>query len=119
MAGPLKGIKVLDLSWVLSAPYATMILSDLGAEVIKVERLEVGDMARGNGPQVRGISSYFLSLNRGKKSITLNLASEQGKDIFLRLVEHVDVVVENFTPGTMAKLGLDYETLKKHNPKVI
>jgi len=87
--------------------------------VIKIERLEVGDIARGNGPVVKGLSSYFLSLNRGKKSITLNLASEQGKDIFLKLVEHADVVVENFTPGTMKKLGLSYETLKQRNPKII
>lgn len=119
MAGPLEGIKILDLSWVLSAPFATMVLSDLGAEVIKIERLEVGDIARGNGPFVKGLSSYFLSLNRGKKSITLNIASEQGRDIFLKLVEHVDVVVQNFTPGTMEKLGLGYETLKQHNPKII
>ena len=83
MAGPLEGIRILDLSWVLSAPFATMVLSDLGAEVIKIERLEVGDIARGNGPFVKGLSSYFVSLNRGKKSVTLNLASEQGKDIFL------------------------------------
>jgi len=119
MAGPLEGIRILDLSWVLSGPFATMVLNDLGAEVIKIERLEVGDIARGNGPVVKGLSSYFLSLNRGKKSITLNLASEQGKDIFLKLVEHVDVVVQNFTPGTMEKLGLSYETLKQRNPKII
>ena len=119
MAGPLEGIRILDLSWVLSGPFATMVLRDLGAEVIKVERLKVGDIGRGNGPHVKGLSSYFLSLNRGKKSIMLNLASERGKDIFLRLVEHVDVVVENFTPGTMEKLGLGYETLKQHNPKII
>ncbi len=119
MAGPLEGIRVLDLSWVLSGPFATMVLNDLGAEVIKIERLEVGDIARGNGPVIKGLSSYFLSLNRGKKSITLNLASEQGKDIFLKLVEHVDVVVQNFTPGTMEKLGLSYETLRQHNPKII
>lgn len=119
MAGPLEGIKILDLSWVLAGPFATMVLSDLGAEVIKVEGLKVGDIARGNGPQVRGLSSYFLSLNRGKKSITLNLASEPGKNILLKLVEQVDVVVENFTPGTMEKLGLGYETLKQRNPKII
>ena len=119
MLGPLKGIRILDLSWVLAGPFATMVLNDLGAEVIKVERLKVGDIARGNGPYVRGLSSYFLSLNRGKKSITLNLASEHGRDIFLRLVEHADVVVQNFTPGTMEKLGLGYETLKQHNPKII
>ena len=119
MSGPLEGIRILDLSWVLAGPFATMVLSDLGAEVIKVERLKVGDIARGNSPYVRGLSSYFLSLNRGKKSITLNLTSEQGKDIFLKLVEHVDIVVENFTPGTMEKLGLGYETLKQRNPKII
>jgi len=119
MPGPLQGIRILDLSWVLAGPFATMVLNDLGAEVIKVEQLKVGDIARGNGPYVRGLSSYFLSLNRGKKSITLNLASEHGRDIFLRLVEHVDVVVQNFTPGTMEKLGLGYETLKQHNPKII
>ncbi len=119
MSGPLEGIRILDLSWVLAGPFATMVLSDLGAEVIKVERLKVGDIARGNGPHVRGLSSYFLSLNRGKKSITLNLASKHGKNIFLKLVEHVDVVVENFTPGTMEKLELGYETLKQRNPKII
>ncbi len=119
MAGPLEGIRILDLSWVLSGPFATMILSDLGAEVIKIERLKVGDIARGNGPFVKGLSSYFLSLNRGKKSLALNLASEYGKDIFLRLVEWADIVVENFTPGTMERLGLDYETLKQRNPKII
>ncbi len=119
MAGPLEGIKILDLSWVLSGPYATMVLSDLGAEVIKVERLKVGDIARGNGPYVKGLSTYFLSLNRGKKSIALNLASERGRGIFLKLVEHADIVVENFTPGTMERLGLSYDTLKQHNPKII
>ena len=119
MAGPLEGIRILDLSWVLSGPFATMVLSDLGAEVIKIERLETGDIARGNGPFVKELSSYFLSLNRGKKSIALNLASEQGREVFLRLVERADIVVQNFTPGTMEKLGLDYETLKEHNPKII
>ena len=119
MAGPLEGIKILDLGWVLSAPFATMVLSDLGAEVIKVERPEVGDIARGNGPYVKGLSTYFLSLNRGKKSIVLNLASEHGRDIFLKLVEHVDIVVQNFSPGTMENLGLGYEILKQHNPKLI
>ena len=119
MAGPLEGIRILDLTWVLSGPFATMVLGDLGAEVIKVERPMVGDIARGNRPQIDGVSSYFLSVNRGKKSITLNLASERGKEIFLSLVERSDVVVENFVPGTMQKLGLDYEVVKQCNPKVI
>lgn len=119
MPTPLQGIRVLDLTWVLSGPYATMILSDLGAEVIKVERPIVGDIARGNGPFVNGVSSYFLSLNRGKKSITLNLASQEGRQVFLRLVKQVDVLVENFVPGTMKKLGLDYDVVKQHNPQII
>jgi len=117
--GPLEGIRILDLTWVLSGPFATMVLGDLGAEIIKIERPKVGDIARGNGPHVNGVSTYFLSLNRGKKSLTLNLASPQGKDIFFRLVDQVDVVVENFVPGTMEKLGLGYERVKQRNPRVI
>ncbi|MEK7353446.1 MAG: CaiB/BaiF CoA-transferase family protein [Chloroflexota bacterium] len=119
MAGALAGVKILDLSWVLSGPFATMILSDLGAEVIKVEKPGSGDLARGNGPFIEGESSYFMSLNRGKRSVTLNLQTQQAKDVFLRLVKKVDVVVENFVPGTMKRLGLDYDVLKKQNPSVI
>ena len=119
MSGPLAGIRVLDLTQVLFGPFATMLLSDMGAEVIKIERPEVGDIARGNGPVVRGVSTYFLSLNRGKKSIALNLATEQGRDIFLRLTERADFLVENFVPGTMENLGLSYEVVKEHNPKII
>ncbi|MFC1958381.1 CaiB/BaiF CoA transferase family protein, partial [Chloroflexota bacterium] len=119
MLGPLDGIRILDLSWVLSGPFATMVLSDLGAEVIKVERPQTGDLARGNGPFIDGESSYFLSLNRGKKSITLDLQTPQGKQVFLKLVKKVDAVVENFVPGTMKRLGLDYEVVKKENPCII
>jgi CoA:oxalate CoA-transferase len=119
MARPFEGTRVLDLTWVLSGPFATMVLSDMGAEVIKIERPEVGDIARGNGPVINGVSTYFISLNRGKKSVALNLASEQGKEIFLDLVKHVDVIVENFVPGTMSRLGIDYETVREHNPRVI
>lgn len=119
MSGPLEGIRVLDLTWVLSGPYATMVLSDLGAEVIKIERPGRGDIARGNGPFIDGVSSYFLSLNRGKKSLALNLASPDGKEIFLRLVKQADVLVENFVPGTMSKLGLNYEVVKEHNSRII
>lgn len=119
MSGPLEGIRVLDLTWVLSGPYATMVLSDLGAEVIKIERPGRGDIARGNGPFIDGVSSYFLSLNRGKKSLTLNLASPDGKEIFWRLVKQADVLVENFVPGTMSKLGLNYEVVKEHNPRIV
>jgi CoA:oxalate CoA-transferase len=96
-----------------------MVLGDLGAEVIKVERPGVGDIGRGNAPVVNGVSTYFLSLNRGKKSITLNLASQRGKELFIELVKKVDAVVQNFVPGTMEKLGLGYDNIKKHNPRVI
>ncbi len=119
MSGPLEGIRVLDLTQVLFGPFATMLLSDMGAEVIKIERPEVGDIARGNGPVVRGVSTYFLSLNRGKKSLTLNLATEKGVELFLKLVQSADLLVENFTPGTMEKLGLGYERVREHNPRII
>ncbi len=119
MTGPLEGIRVLDLSQVLFGPFATMLLSNLGAEVIKVERPGIGDIARWNGPIVNGVSTYFLSLNHDKKSITLNLASAEGREIFLKLTEVADVLVECFVPGTMEKLGLSYETVQKRNPKII
>ena len=119
MAGPLVGIRVLDLTQVLFGPFSTMLLSDLGAEVIKVERPEGGDIARGNGPRVGEVSTYFLSLNRGKQSITLNLSSEEGRAVFLELVATADVLVQNYTPGTMEKLGLDYETVRARNPRII
>jgi CoA:oxalate CoA-transferase len=119
MSGPLKGIRVLDLTQVLFGPFATMLLSDMGAEVIKIERPEVGDIARGNGPVVRGVSTYFLSLNRGKASITLNLNTDQGREVLLKLIEHADVLVHNYVPGTMEKLGLGYKVVKARNPRVI
>jgi CoA:oxalate CoA-transferase len=119
MAGPLQGIRILDLTQVLFGPFATMLLGDLGAEVIKIERPEVGDIARGNGPVVRGQSTYFLSLNRGKKSVTLNLATEEGVNVFLELVRHADVLVQNFKPGTMEKMGLGYEKVREYNPRII
>ncbi|MEE9247574.1 MAG: CaiB/BaiF CoA-transferase family protein, partial [Dehalococcoidia bacterium] len=119
MAGPLAGIRVLDLTRVLAGPYATMVLCDLGAEVIKVERPEGGDMARGTGPFIDGESSYFLSLNRGKKSVVLDLKDEQGKGLFLELVKKCDVLVENFVPGVMDRLGVGYGVVKEHNPRII
>jgi len=119
MPGPLEGIRVLDLTWVLAGPFASMILCDLGAEVIKVERPPIGDVARTTGPMIKGESGYFFSINRGKKSICLDLKAKRGKDILLRLAEVSDVLMENFTPGTMDKLGLDYDTLQKRNPRLI
>lgn len=117
--GPLTGVRVLDLTWVLSGPYAAMTLCDLGAEVIKVERPPYGDIARTTGPFLGDESAYFMSINRGKGSIALDLRSAEGRDAFLRLVEQADVVLENFTPGVMAKLGLDYDALTARNPRLI
>ncbi len=119
MSGPLSGIKVLDLTRVLAGPYATMILSDLGAEVIKIEQPEIGDESRNFGPFKNGFSLYFMSVNRGKRSITLDLKTDRGKDIFKQLVKQSDILVENFRPGTMKKLGLDYETLAAEHPALI
>lgn len=117
--GPLAGVRVLDLTWVLSGPYCAMTLCDLGAEVIKIERPPYGDIARTTGPFINDDSAYFISINRGKGSVALNLRSPEGNDAFLRLVEHADVVLENFAPGVMAKLGLDYGTLSARNPRLI
>ena len=119
MSGPLAGLRVLDLSRVLAGPFCAMILGDLGAEVIKIERPEGGDTARGNGPFIGGISSYFLSINRGKRSITLDLATHEGSSILADLASHADVLVENFVPGTMARFRLDYETLRTRNPSLV
>ena len=119
MAGPLRDIRVLDLTQVLFGPFSTMLLSDLGAEVIKIERPEGGDMARGNGPFVKDVSTYFLSLNRGKKSVTLDLVQEKGRELLLKLAEKVDVLVHNFKPGTMESFGLSYEEVKFRNPQII
>lgn len=117
--GPLEGIKVLDLTRVLAGPYCTMILGDLGADIIKVEMPGVGDDSRHFGPYVKGESAYFMSLNRNKRSLVLDLKKQEGKDILKDLITKVDVVVENFRPGTMEKLGLGYDVLKEINPKII
>jgi len=117
---PLRGIRVLDLSRILAGPYCTMMLGDLGAEIIKVEQPRVGDGTRQWGPPFKGgESAYFICINRNKKSITVNLKHPRGIKIIKQLVEKSDVLVENFRYGTMDKLGLDYETLKKINPKLI
>lgn len=119
MAGPLQGIKVLDLTRVLAGPYASMVLGDLGAEIIKVEQPKVGDIARGNGPFIGDISSYFLSLNRGKQSITLDISKPDGAEIALKLAEQCDILLENFVPGTMKRFGLPYEAVSARNPRLI
>ncbi len=117
--GLLDGVVVLDLSRVLAGPYCTMMLADMGAEVIKIEIPGKGDDSRANAPQVNGQSAYFMNLNRNKRGITLNLKTEEGKEIFKRLVKKADIVVENYRPGVMKRLGLDYESLKEINPGIV
>ncbi|MFH1479702.1 MAG: CaiB/BaiF CoA-transferase family protein [Pseudomonadota bacterium] len=119
MKGPLEGIKVLSFARVLSGPYAAMLLADLGADVIKIEDHLKGDMARNNGPFIQDLSSYFLSVNRGKRSFTLNLRHEKGKELIHRLIQKVDILVENFRPGVMKKMGFDYEAARKINPRLV
>jgi crotonobetainyl-CoA:carnitine CoA-transferase CaiB-like acyl-CoA transferase len=120
MGPALEGIRVLDLSRALAGPYCTMMLGDMGAEIIKLEIPGTGDEARHYGPPFQeGESSYFLSVNRNKLSITLNLKDPRGKEIFRELAKKSDVLVENFRPGTMEELGLGYDSLKGLNPKLI
>ena len=116
----LEGIKVLDLSRALAGPYCTMLLGDMGADVIKIERPGKGDDSRAWGPPfIEGESAYFLSINRNKKSITLNLKSEKGKEILFKLIKISDVLIETNRPGVMEKLGLSFEEVKKVNPKIV
>jgi len=119
MKQALENIRVLDLTRVLAGPYATMILGDLGADIIKIEMPGTGDDSRAFGPYVNNESAYFMSLNRNKRSITLNLKSEKGKEVFIEMVKKADVLVENFRPGTMEKLGLGYDYLSTINPRLI
>jgi len=120
MNAPLSGVRILDLSQLLAGPYGTMILADLGAEVIKIEKPGEGDIGRGMPPHFfHGESVYFISINRNKKSLTLDLKTGEGLDLFHRLVRVSDVVYDNFRPGTLEKLCIDYETLKKINPRII
>jgi CoA:oxalate CoA-transferase len=119
MAMPLTGVRILDLTRVLAGPYCTMVLADLGAEVLKIEPSGTGDDSRAFGPFIRGESTYFMSLNRNKKSLTLNLKTAEGKSILKELAKQVDILIENYRPGTMKKLGLDYSMLSIENPKLI
>ena len=117
--GAMEGITVLDLTRVLAGPFSTMILADMGANVIKIEQAGKGADERQNGPFQNGESAYYMNLNRNKKGMSLNLKSPKGKEIFQELVKKADVVVENYRPGTMDKLGLGYNDLKKINPRII
>lgn len=120
MQGALDGIRIIDASRVLAGPFCSMILGDLGAEVIKIEHYETGDETRGWGPPFAGgESAYYLCTNRNKQSMTLNLKSEKGKEIFHRLVASGDIVIQNFKTGTLEKLNLGYTQLKATNPRLI
>ena len=118
--GPLTGLTVLDLTRVLSGPYCTMMLGDMGARVIKVEQPGKGDDTRGWGPPFQnGESSYFLSVNRNKESMTLNFKHPDGRKVLDRLIADADVIVENFRPGALARQGLDYETVSATHPQLV
>lgn len=117
--GLLKGVRVLDLTRVLAGPYCSMMLADMGADVIKIELPGRGDDSRRNGPFLNGESTYYMNLNRNKRGMTLDLKSEEGKRIFKELVKKSDIVLENYRPGVMDRLGLGYEELKKINPAII
>ena len=119
MSGPLEGTKVLSFGRMLSGPFSTMLLSDLGAEVVKIEAPKIGDLARFASPFIEKISSYFLSINRGKKSITLDLKRERAKKVVFDLAKVSDVLVENFRPGVMERLGFGYDAIRQVNPGII
>ena len=117
--GPLNGVTVIDLTRVLAGPFCTMVLADLGARVIKVEMPNTGDDSRQYGPFVNGKSAYYMSLNRGKESVALNLKNDDDRGIFDALVAEADVLIENYRPGTMAKLSYDWDTLHARHPRLI
>ena len=128
MSGPLEGIRVIDLTRILAGPFSTMLMADMGADIIKVEQPGAGDPARGNGPFLspdgaesseQQFSTYFMSINRGKRSIAIDLSKPKGREVLLKLAETADVLIENFRPGTMQKLGLDYEVVKARNPRIV
>ncbi len=116
----LSGVRVLDLTRALAGPYCTLMLGDYGADVIKIELPGRGDDTRHWGPPyIDGESAYFLSINRNKRSLTLNLKDPAGREVFMRLARNADVVVENFTPGVVNRLGIDYEAVKAENPRIV
>lgn len=120
MPGPLTGVRVLDLTRALAGPYCSMMLGDMGADVLKVEMPKTGDETRGWGPPfIHGESGYFLSVNRNKKGMTLNLKDTRGKEILAKLLARADVALQNFSPGTLEKLGFPYERMKALNPRIV
>jgi crotonobetainyl-CoA:carnitine CoA-transferase CaiB-like acyl-CoA transferase len=119
VVGPLDGYRILDLTQVVSGPLATMLLADQGADVIKVEPVEVGDSIRTLGFQSNGLSSGFANLNRGKRSVAVDLSTDEGRTAVLGLARHADVFVENFRPGVMERLGLDYDHVRSVQPAIV
>ncbi len=116
---PLTGLRILDFTWALAGPYGTMILCDMGAEVCKIEPVGMTEEERGPGPMKDGVNTYFFSINRGKQSVLIDLKTDEGRDLALSLAEQADILTENFTPGTMARLGLGYEAVAARNPRII
>lgn len=116
---PLQGIKVLDISQIMAGPYCTMVLADMGADVIKVEKSNGGDDSRQMGPYVNDESTCFSQINRNKKSISLNLKDERAREIFYRLAQEADVIVENYRTGVTKSLKIDYDTIKEINPRIV
>jgi crotonobetainyl-CoA:carnitine CoA-transferase CaiB-like acyl-CoA transferase len=116
---PLRGVRVLDLSRLLPGPFCTLLLADLGAEVIKIEDLEGGDYIRAWPPFIDGQSAYFLALNAGQKSVALNLKAPSGRDLFMKLAATAGVVLESFRPGTVDRLGIGYEAVRSVNPRIV
>ena len=116
---PLAGVRVIDFTRILAGPFGAMFLGDMGAEVIKVEEPGKGDDTRGWPPFVGGEATYFLSVNRNKKSLTLNMKAPEGQAIVRKLIAKADVVLENFRPGTMERLGFGYERLRADNPRLV
>ena len=117
--GPLSGLKVLDLSIALTGPYAAALLADQGAEVVKVERPGIGDIARWVGVAVNGMSAFYLACNRGKRCIAVDLGTDEGRDIVLQMAADADVIIQNFRPGVIDRLGLGYDAVRELNPEVV
>ena len=119
MTAPLHDITVVELTQMVAGPHGGMHLSDMGADVIKIERPGYGEISRNVEPKVGGESFYYMTVNRGKRSVTLDLTSDRGREIFFDIVADADVVLENYTPGTVSKLGIDYDAVSEQNPEVI
>ena len=115
----LKGIRILDLTRLLPGPYCSMMLADFGAEVIKIEEPLKGDYSRGFPPAQNGFGFWHLQLNRNKKSLAVDLKTAEGKEVFFRLLSKADIVMESYRPGVLKRLGIDYETARTINPKII